>query len=624
MFKLGLACVALAVVVVGCGGSAPRVNRRFGEETLVAIKIEGSRAIPVDEIAPGLALERIRKGGRAVDAYQMSLDVDRIRAAYMRLGFFEVEVKARIDTDKLKQTAVFTVNEGRRSKIRVEIRGLPPEVSPAEARALVKLRDGEPFDYAVYEAAKLPMTKLIEDAGYANVVIDWQVLVDRETGIATARFAVEPGPRATFGPITIEGADGELADAMLDRVTIRTGDPFSARAIEASQRALYELNRFSTVRIDPDRTNQNVVPVKISVSVGQRHELRAGFGLGYDPLAWEVRARAGYSVFPLWAPLWTFSADYRPALRREHETGDYQQRHRVSANATRLDLFRPYVTGELELSIDRLEVEAYTTFGGRFRAGIDSALGVPWLKGRAGWLIEYLTFSGIHVIQEQRAALNLDENQRRGAYELAVDADGRDNELQPRKGAFASMRAVLGTPGAGGKTTYLQLIPELRLYAPLGPMVLAGRGRVGLLYGDIPVTERYFSGGSNNHRGFANRQLSPTAPAIIDGEPRQVVIGGLALVEAGLELRIPISTVYEIPYGVNLFVDAGDVVPAVSELDLANLHWATGFGIYLKVFGLKVRGEVGYRLNRTGPGNPDPGDGFWENLAWHLGVGETY
>jgi outer membrane protein assembly factor BamA len=447
--------------------------------------------------------------------------------------------------------------------------------------------------------------------------MDAAVLADKVRGVATARFAIEPGARASFGAISIAGTDGQLADAITNRLKFRTGDVYSAEALAESQSAIYELGRFSTVRIEPDRKAGDTVPVKISVALANRHELKLGGGFGYDPLNVEVRGRAGGSYVNAHHPLWIFAADLRPALTVEHDLDNPQAKVRAVVSAHRLDMFRPRIRGELEVSADYLTVEAYTSKGPRFRAGVSAPLGAPWLQLRAGWLIEYLWFTKIEVLQPTRGQLGLDANQLRGAYELSLAADKRDNSLEPHRGFYAQLRATYGTPYAGGRDlTYLQLTPELRGYVPLPRnIVLAGRARIGAIIGDVPVTERYFAGGANSHRGFAERNLAPSA-AGIDG---QVLIGGAGSIETGIELRIPLGNI-GVPFGTELFLDGGDVVRSPKVLDPSNLHWAVGVGLWLKLFGLKVRGDVGYRLNRTGVGEPEAG----ENFAYHLGVGDTY
>ena len=189
----------LLLVLASCRAGAPKIP--VEGSYLTEIRIEGTEAIDVDDIAPGLAIDRARRGTtlRSVDAYLLTVDIERVRAAYLKLGYFDVKVTARVDLKGREQTVVFVVVEGTRSTVKVEISGLPPEIPLVKARALVAIADGEPFDYLKYDLAKLPMVKLVEDAGYANVDVEAVVLADRANRTATVRFATRGHP-ARAGP----------------------------------------------------------------------------------------------------------------------------------------------------------------------------------------------------------------------------------------------------------------------------------------------------------------------------------------------------------------------------------------------------------------------------------------
>jgi outer membrane protein assembly factor BamA len=623
--------LVIACTVWGCGGS--QRTSTLTRETLVAIEIEGTKAIPVEEIAPGLAIERAR-GARSVDPYQLSTDTERVRAAYRKLGYFDVDVDARIETKGFAQTVVFKVVEGPRSTLKVDITGLPPEIPLEKARALVAAPDGAPFDYEIYDAAKEPMIRLLEDAGYANVDIQATVLADRAKRLATARFAITPGDRSTFGDVVIEGA-GNLEEAVRGRLEFVKGDVYTARSLVAAQRSIYDLNRFTSVRIEPDRT-QAVVPIKITVVRVLRGEYWFGGGAGIDPVVYEVRGRFGVGFVPSSIPLWTFGVNIRPSLTFKRDIDDgfggpgnffddlgtFVKDHaqlRATAFATRLELFRPRLRLETDISFDFLRFEGYTAYGPRGRVALTSPLGVPWLQGRIGWLLEHQTFTEIVVDEPIATQIGLDKDdpQRRGAYELSLVADGRDNPLDVSTGWYATLSLALGTRFAGGDSAYQKIVPELRRYVPIGPVVLAGRLRFGFLFGDVPVTERFFSGGATTQRGFDERRLSPLAPAV---EGDTVVIGGVGLVESGIEARFPLFEL-GFPFVGAVFIDGADVVTDIDVLSVIDQQWAAGFGLYIELFGLKVGASIGERLNRREP-NPD---GEWfKNRSWHIAVGDTY
>jgi outer membrane protein assembly factor BamA len=606
-------------------------------EHLGAIRIEGNQAIASDALEPGLALHEAIGDGAAVDPYLLTVDTERIRAAYVRRGFFAVRVTASVEHRGANQIAVFTVVEGPRAVTRIEIAGLPPELSEAAARAVIELRDGAPFDYDAYDAAKPRLAELVERAGYARVDIRGSVSGD-PPGVAKVRYEIVPGVRCTFGEIRPHGdVRRELVDAALARLQFATGERYSPSAIAESRAEIYEIGRFSAVQIVPDlRGGGSVIPITIELVEASCCEFHVGFGLGYEPITYDTRARVGGSFVPEGAPLLRLAAEVQGALTTSHSFDDVQRRVRILGSLQRIELWRPRLRGEVEGGYDYQVVEAYTWKGPHLRLGLGSPIGPRWLQVRVGWLIEQLTFdlaSEISAISSDAGhKLGLIDAQRIGAYQASLVADLRDNPIEPHRGGYLAVTAAVGTPLAGGQLTYLQVSPELRGYFAVGGTVIAARARVGQIFGDVPVTERYYSGGSSQ-RGFSDRYLAPhvilDASGCVDrptpGAPSLPVIGGAGLIETGVELRRQFVSLGSFSFGANLFLDGADVTCVASDVALQRLQWATGPGVWAKLYGFKVRLEVGYRLNRTGVGELSAGPAaFRGDFAWHLGVGETY
>jgi translocation and assembly module TamA len=637
---VGLVLALVGVVCAPACGGAARFEPRPGAIWLAAIRVEGNRSIDDDDLIPKLALTRAVDTGRPVDPHQLALDAGRIRAIYLRHGFFDVKVTERVDARDGAQTAVFAIAEGRRATMEVVINGLPPEIPAARARALIPILDGGWFDYDVYDEARLPLQALVERAGYAHVQLEAYVSAERTNARAVAIYELSPGPRCTFGAAAIDGVAGPLAGAVAHRIAFREGDVYSPDALAATQRGLYELGRFSTVVVAAERVpGQTVIPVKVTVALGSRHEVRLGGGFGLDPATYEARVRGGFSYVPLGSPLWTLAADARVAGTILREGREFEPKIRALVSAQRIDLLRPRLGGEAALGYDLLAIEAYTSTGPRVRLGLSSPLGVRWLTARVGWAFSYLTFSGIHEViagTDAERSLGLDADQRLGAFQATLVADLRDNPLDPKSGVYVALRGQVGTSLAGGAFTFAQLTPELRGYLALGTprLVLASRLRAGAILSDDdpPVTERYFSGGSQGHRGFPERRLSPTlAKDFPDPEDpaqmvtRSVPIGGTAFLEVGAELRLQLGTLWSFPYGITVFVDGGDVWNDPYDAAPLDLHWAAGAGLSLQLAGVKVRLDVGHRLNRKGPDEPEyEEDGLFKHSAVHLGIGDSF
>jgi len=268
----------------------------------------------------------------------------------------------------------------------------------------------------------------------------------------------------------------------------------------------------------------------------------------------------------------------------------------------------------VEGGADYLVYEAYAKLGVHVRTGLSGPLFTEKLRGSINWRYEVADFPSVKIDAVDAAALGLgtvdDMGQLHttvghiGAYTGVLQLDLRDHPLTPTKGLYADLRVSKGTRFALGKFEYLQITPELRLFWPVGPAVLALRGRLGTITGDVPVTERYYGGGISSMRGFGQRGLSPRALAagVCDANgvcpSNLIVIGGTALLETSAELRIPLPRV---PFGAVVFFDGGDVTRTLSELDPAHEYFAVGLGLrWLSPIG-PIGADVAYRLNRMLP-----------------------
>jgi len=624
LLVLVLVCLALAVSI-GCGSKTPA--RHPGQEWLDSIQIEGNHSIKTKELRSGLALRRVQKQGTSPDPYLVVIDGKRIAGEYIRRGFLEVDVRSRVERHGDATKVIYTVMEGPRAKTRVMITGIPvndPDLTVQMVREALPIKDGEPFAYGPYDKAKERMLGIIEDAGYAHAELDAHVIVDRANHEAIIHLEYQVGPKCTFGTVELLGIDGEVADAVRARVAIEPGQQYSSAAIAETQRAIYDMRRFSMVRVLPSKAGGNVIDVRISVARAARNELVTGGGVGMDPATYEVRGRSGYSRSGFPFPLTDFSVDLRPAYAMLRDGGGYEPRIRAMSKVRRLDLFRPFVIGEVEGGYNYLAVEAFTSYGPRGRLGLESPLFTKKLYGRVGWEIERLEFRHISPLIDEslQMKLGLDGTQRVGQYNQSVVLDLRDNPIEPTSGLYAEVRIDEGTQYAGGALEFVRVTPEVRgfLSAPTFPVIIATRVRAGRLYGDIPVTERYVSGGSTTQRGFSERRLAPSLTGEVEGETRTVPIGGTELFESNLELRTRIGKVRRMGVGGVAFLDGADVVDAGDSVDVGNLHWAAGIGLRLYTLLGPIRADIGYRLNRTGAMEPDPGSRY----AFHLSIGEAY
>jgi outer membrane protein insertion porin family len=194
------------------------------------------------------------------------------------------------------------------------------------------------------------------------------------------------------------------------------------------------------------------------------------------------------------------------------------------------------------------------------------------------------------------------------------------NKLQVSYRRYYKVRAFRGTVFAANAT--------LGLANLFNPRDRDGNGTIDEIDLSLPISERFFSGGSNTLRGFGFEEAGPRAVVIPEGtfldqnkepvvlNPFTVPVGGNALAIVNLEARIPVSNALQaVPFydGGNVFrrvgdlfrkddappVPPGDVLAAINAANL-RAHWVHTLGLGFRIqtpFGGALAIDYGYMLN---------------------------
>ncbi len=197
--------------------------------------------------------------------------------------------------------------------------------------------------------------------------------------------------------------------------------------------------------------------------------------------------------------------------------------------------------------------------------------------------------------------------------------DRRDQLVDPRKGGVASIQFSLATDILGGQEEFWKLDLESRHYFALGErwtLAVAARGGIARPTGTtsaLPLSERYFLGGSATHRAFSHDRLGPR-------DKNGILVGGDSFLLLNGELRFPLwGDLY-----CGLFVDAGN---AFGFGESFSLRPGLGIGLrYMTIVG-PVRFDVGWNpMRRSLVQDPtgQTGDALEDRLTFHIALGHAF
>jgi len=175
--------------------------------------------------------------------------------------------------------------------------------------------------------------------------------------------------------------------------------------------------------------------------------------------------------------------------------------------------------------------------------------------------------------------------------------DTRNDLVDPASGWFHSSSFNYAPPALGSDVRFVKYYVQQYYYRRSGPVVFATAMRLGLAsaFDQLLIGgERFFTGGGNSVRGYAEDVLTPL-------DFRGDAIGGQALAVFNQEVRFPL---FKIVRGVAFF-DAGRAFERVSDLSLRDLSTSTGFGLRVQTPVVLLRFDLGLPFDTTpGPRRP--------------------
>ncbi|HVR18630.1 MAG TPA: POTRA domain-containing protein, partial [Polyangiaceae bacterium] len=318
-----LVALALTLSVAGCRSWPTR-------PVVDEIELSGADDVDTDPLVEGLAtaetpllfglIPRVLEYS-TYDPAVLAKDLERIERFLRARGYYEAKVLAArvVHTDEHYVRVELEVHEGALVRVRrVDPAGialLPVEIVGAAVSA-VRMKQGDPFDEAEFEADKKRLLRVLNDGGFAFAKIQAKGRVDIAQHAAEIVYAVDLGPRSRFGKVTIEGL-GEIPEGPVrDTLAIRTGDEYSTSEVEDAQKALVNLGVFSSVEIQEDRSRpeSGVVPLSVRVREAKLRTVRLGGGGRFDSLRLSAHVRAGWEDRNFLGGMRRFSIEGRPGL----------------------------------------------------------------------------------------------------------------------------------------------------------------------------------------------------------------------------------------------------------------------------------------------------------------------
>jgi outer membrane protein assembly complex protein YaeT len=587
------------------------------------------------------------------NADEFMRDAVRLELYYWQRGYREAHVDtARTVREDDGIELAFRIQEG--TPVLVDsITVLGVEAVDAGLLDDLPLRRGDPLSMLALEATRDTLENRLQDAGYAHALVLLTTDLPFRSQSAAVSFDVDPGPPATFGPIDVTG-NIELEDEVILRMLgFREGQQYSTSRVLDAQRNIFGLELIQYARVDtlPTSDTATVIPTRVEITEGYEYRVRGGAGWSTaECMTAEARWTArnfvgGARRLQLRARLSNLLAEnLQTPFCSDAGVGDYGRLNwLVGADFNQPWIFSPRNSFSLGVYGERTSLPDIFV---RTAVGVNIAL--VRALGRATPLsatyrpqLSKLEAAEVFFCASFLACEPSDIEILQGANRLAplgvnLSTDQTDNLLNPRDGYRFVVDLEHAARWTASDFAYNRALVEGSIYLGVGRgAVTGGRVRLGWVapgtFEDLTRSaaqvvhpqKRFFAGGSNSVRGYAQNRLGPKVVTVevedLLGNAttagictvRQVndlscdagsldtlgvfspqPTGGTRLLEGNAEVRFPIGRQeFE---GV-AFLDFGQVWNEGEAPRFGEIAWTPGVGLrYYSVIG-PIRLDLGYR-----------------------------
>ena len=489
-----------------------------------------------------------------LDTEQVAQDVLAIRNLYISEGYLDVEVGRRMEfsEDREDATLTFLIKEGPRYRINEVIFQGNAVFASDELAGRIKLRQGAFFTELGLRRDLKALRDTYGELGYIEAQVesrrqfldpaapppDW-AKAEGKPALLNMIFTIQEADQYRVGRIDIRG-NSVTQDRVIRRtLRIFPEQLFNSVGMEESRRSLMESRLFEDVSITPTGRGPDVRDVMVQVTEGRTAEFLIGAGVSTNsgligtvsftqrnfdilkwPTGWDEFVRA--KSFKGAGQTFRIVAEPGTELMRFHmEWRDPALFDLPYSLGTRAFLFN-----RMRESYDETRYGGLVSLGHRFKNRWYGELATRAEGVRIDDLDddappEVIADQGEHFLMGLKGTLVRDRTDSRW---MPSDGDRLQFSAEQVLGSFDFVRA--NAEYRIYRTVYIDAMDRKH--------IIAGRVAGGNVFGDAPVFERFYGGGTGSIRGFKYRGVSPRSA----GTDEQ--IGGEFMLFAGAEYSFPI------------------------------------------------------------------------------------
>ena len=497
---------------------------------------------------------------------------DRLKTVVESYGYYQSTVAIKIDGMPLNggglADALNALPKGTDAKVAISfelgplyhLRGVTLDGTlPAAEQGVFVLKSGAPAIAADVLAAGSRLLTALQENGYAFAKVDAPIAYeDKIDPVLDVSFHVEAGAQVNIGEIHIEGLQRVHEKLVRRRLTLHSGQRYSASSIEAARRDLLGLGPFGAISIQVGTALDSTggVPITFTFRERLRHAVTVNSAYSTDlggsaGITWSDR-----NVFGNAEQLNVAASVIN--LGGSATTGiGYDTSVKLTIpDVGHRDQSVQFAVGAINQSLQAYDQKAVTT-----GVTVTRKLSSTWTASVG------VTTANERIGQKEGSDLQpaVEYNYTLVALPVTLSYDSThlasplDDPLHGMRDSLSvAPTRSLGNPSASFIITQLKLATYFDLNRLGGLMdpgrsVIATRFLAGVAQGagefSLPPDQRFYGGGSGTIRGFRYQAVGPIFTA--NGNPK----GGTSIEAASFEWRQRFGT----NFGAAFFIDGGQV-----------------------------------------------------------------
>lgn len=600
----GIANTTVDIVVEEVGPSRVRITYVIDEgrkARIRSIAFEGNDALSDRQLRKGMQTKRRWWfiGGK-YDEDKLEADLEGVLDKYGNHGRLEAEVAgtelAYSESGKGLDITI-QVQEGPEYTVGTLETANNEVFDDDEIVDLLEVQAGDIHNKGQVEEDAQLVSKGYADSGYINATVTPQVTLDRDSKTTHIVHRVEEGDLKYVREIKITGNDVTRDEVVRREIFVVPGERFDGTLLEASKRRLESTEYYDAIRMSMEEVDDDDRFANLLIDVEEGRTGFWNFGAGYstdDGFGGYTELRFDNFDITNWPSFSGGGQQFRIRLN----LGQRRTEYNLSFTDPEF-LGYPIVFG-VDLFDESYEYEGGSDYtqesqGAQIRLGKVLS---PYVTARTALSYRSINYSdlGTGPFSAYRPYIGGDVTI---STIWGINRTTTDSRRDPSSGSSHDLQLELA--GIGGDNNFWKLDHDSTWYWSIdeeSKWVLSYRSRqgVGFPFGDsdvIPLSDRYFAGGTSTVRGYDSRDIGPKRPRYgFIGEDESV--GGELRLVNNVEVKYKASKFFRL-YG---FIDAGGVWLEPSDFGFGDMRYSAGVGIGFDIPRMgPIRLDYGVPLN---------------------------